>query len=70
MSDNIPFELQSEIMKRLPAESLIRFRSVCKSWKSLIHSSDFIAGYRGQQHLIVRFEHGTRRRLELLEDSV
>ncbi|KAJ0693585.1 putative F-box domain-containing protein [Helianthus annuus] len=52
MSDNIPFELQSEIMKRLPAESLIRFRSVCKSWKSLIHSSDFIAGYRGQQHLI------------------
>uniref|UniRef100_A0A251U1I1 Putative F-box domain-containing protein n=1 Tax=Helianthus annuus TaxID=4232 RepID=A0A251U1I1_HELAN len=53
MSDNIPFELQSEIMKRLPAESLIRFRSVCKSWKSLIHSSDFIAGYRGQQHLIV-----------------
>ncbi|KAJ0451600.1 putative F-box domain-containing protein [Helianthus annuus] len=56
MSDNIPFELQSEIMKRLPAESLIRFRSVCKSWKSLIHSSDFIAGYRGQQHLIVRYK--------------
>ncbi|KAF5764856.1 putative F-box domain-containing protein [Helianthus annuus] len=54
MSDHIPFELQSEIMKRFPAKSLIRFRSVCKAWKSLIESSDFITHYSGQQHLIVR----------------
>ncbi|MFS8015819.1 putative F-box domain-containing protein [Helianthus anomalus] len=56
MSDHIPFEIQSEIMNMLPAKSLIRFRSVCKSWKSLIESSDFITGYSGQhQHLLVRY---------------
>ncbi|KAF5765008.1 putative F-box domain-containing protein [Helianthus annuus] len=55
MSDHIPFEIQSEIMKTLPLKSLIRFQSVCKSWKSRIHSSDFIAHYTGQQqHLLVR----------------
>ncbi|KAF5764855.1 putative F-box domain-containing protein [Helianthus annuus] len=56
MSDHIPFEIQSEIMNMLPAKSLIRFRSVCKSWKSMIESSDFITGYSGQhQHLLVRY---------------
>ncbi|MFS8015266.1 putative F-box domain-containing protein [Helianthus anomalus] len=57
MSDHIPFEIQSEIMKTVPVKSLIRFQSVCKSWKSLIHSSDFIAHYTGQQqHLLVRYK--------------
>ncbi|KAJ0451493.1 putative F-box domain-containing protein [Helianthus annuus] len=55
MSDNIPFEIQTEIMKRLPVKSLLRFRSVSKSCKSLIDSSDFIKHYIGQQqHLLVR----------------
>ncbi|MFS8015260.1 putative F-box domain-containing protein [Helianthus anomalus] len=45
MSDHIPFEIQSEIMNRLPVQSLLRFRLVCKSWRSLIESSDFIAHY-------------------------
>ncbi|KAI3776452.1 hypothetical protein L1987_46237 [Smallanthus sonchifolius] len=49
MSDNIPFDIQSEIMKGLPVRSLIQFRSVSKAWKSLIDSSDFIARYSGQQ---------------------
>ncbi|KAJ0691622.1 putative F-box domain-containing protein [Helianthus annuus] len=54
MSDNVPFEIQEEIIKRLPVKSLIRFRSVSKSWKSLIDSSDFITHYRSQQqHLLV-----------------
>nr|GEV36557.1 hypothetical protein [Tanacetum cinerariifolium] len=63
MSDNIPFEIQAEIMKRLPVKSLIQFRSVSKLWKSLIDSSAFIAEYQRtelQQHiLLVRdaFEH-------------
>ncbi|MFS8015876.1 putative F-box domain-containing protein [Helianthus anomalus] len=57
MSDHIPFELQSEIMKSLPVKSLIQFRSVCKAWKSLIDSSDFIKHYSGQQqHLLVRYQ--------------
>nr|GEY38993.1 hypothetical protein [Tanacetum cinerariifolium] len=47
MSDNIPFEIQTEIIKRAPdVKSLVRFRSVSKPWKSFIESSEFIAGYR------------------------
>ncbi|KAJ0651029.1 putative F-box domain-containing protein [Helianthus annuus] len=54
MSDNVPLEIQEEIIKRLPVKSLIRCRSVSKSWKSLIDSSNFIAHYRSQQpHLLV-----------------
>ncbi|KAJ0727008.1 putative F-box domain-containing protein [Helianthus annuus] len=57
MSDNIPFELQEIIMNKLPVEPLIRFRSVCKAWKSLIDSSDFIRNHitqQNQQNLLVR----------------
>lgn len=46
MSDNIPFEIQMEIIKKVSdVKSLIRFRSVSKPWKSFIDSSDFINGY-------------------------
>ncbi|KAJ0714009.1 putative F-box domain-containing protein [Helianthus annuus] len=60
MSDNIPFELQEEIIKRvLPVKSLIRFRSVSKQWKSLIDSSEFITHHTlsqtQPQHLLVRY---------------
>ncbi|KAJ0903547.1 putative F-box domain-containing protein [Helianthus annuus] len=60
MSDNIPFELQEEIIKRvLPVKSLIRFRSVSKQWKSLIDSSEFIThhtlNHAQPQHLLVRY---------------
>ncbi|GKD49948.1 putative F-box domain-containing protein, partial [Tanacetum coccineum] len=62
MSDNIPFEIQEEIMKRVPIKPLLQFRSVSKAWKSLIDSSDFIAAYQHtdlQHHILVRddFEH-------------
>ncbi|KAM0003095.1 putative F-box domain-containing protein [Helianthus debilis subsp. tardiflorus] len=56
MSDHIPFEIQSKIMNTLPVKSLLRFRSICKSWKSLIDSSDFIAHHSSQQqHLLVSY---------------
>nr|XP_043624659.1 putative F-box protein At5g50220 [Erigeron canadensis] len=42
---HIPFEIQEEIIKRMPVRSLIRFTSVSKTWKSLIHSSKFIADH-------------------------
>nr|GEX22932.1 hypothetical protein [Tanacetum cinerariifolium] len=48
MSDNIPFDIQMEIIKRLPVKPLIQFRSVSKSWKSFIDSSEFIKGYGGR----------------------
>ncbi|KAJ0549044.1 putative F-box domain-containing protein [Helianthus annuus] len=59
MSDNIPFALQEEIMKRLPTKSLLRFRTVSKAWKSLIDSSRFVVDYSvnhtHQHHLLVRY---------------
>ncbi|XP_071734766.1 F-box protein At5g62510-like [Rutidosis leptorrhynchoides] len=46
MSDYLPFEIQIEIIKKLPIRALLRCRSVSKSWKSLIDSSDFIATFQ------------------------
>ncbi|KAM0005459.1 putative F-box domain, galactose oxidase/kelch, beta-propeller, F-box associated interaction [Helianthus debilis subsp. tardiflorus] len=61
MSDHIPFELQVDIIKRLPIKLLIQARSVSKAWKSVIDSSDFIADYTVHnhdqpQHLLIRYE--------------
>ncbi|GJX57660.1 putative F-box domain-containing protein, partial [Tanacetum coccineum] len=59
MSRDIPFEMQVEIMKRLPVRSLIQFRSVSKSWKSLIDSYEFIGDYHvsrdTRHHLLVSY---------------
>ncbi|XP_076942412.1 putative F-box protein At1g32420 [Bidens hawaiensis] len=56
MSDHIPFEIQAKIMKRLPVRSLIQFRSVSKTWKSLIDSSEFVTSYSSQQkHMFIRY---------------
>ncbi|KAJ0693577.1 putative F-box domain-containing protein [Helianthus annuus] len=58
MSEHIPLAIQSEIMNRLPVKSLLQFRSICKPWKYLIESSDFIAHYSSQQqHLLVTYLH-------------
>ncbi|KAK1426185.1 hypothetical protein QVD17_14854 [Tagetes erecta] len=55
MSDNIPLEIQIEIMKRLPVKSLIQFRSVSKPWKSIIDTPNFIAAHlhHTQQHRLL-----------------
>ncbi|KAL4285978.1 hypothetical protein AHAS_Ahas19G0040200 [Arachis hypogaea] len=37
----LPAELIELILLRLPARSLLKFKRVCKSWKTLISSSDF-----------------------------
>ncbi|KAM0056857.1 putative F-box domain-containing protein [Helianthus debilis subsp. tardiflorus] len=62
MSDNAPFEIQEEIIKRLPIRSLIRFQLVSKAWNSLICSRAFIADYSAPhpqlQHLLVRYDDG------------
>ncbi|XP_020152089.1 putative F-box protein At3g21120 [Aegilops tauschii subsp. strangulata] len=42
---NIPYlpdELVSEILPRLPVESLLRFRSVCKTWRDIIDDDSFL----------------------------
>ncbi|GJZ60932.1 putative F-box domain-containing protein [Tanacetum coccineum] len=54
MSDHIPFDLQVEIIKKLPTESLLKFRAVSKQWKCLINSAKFIADYNPRsQHLFI-----------------
>ncbi|RAL40797.1 hypothetical protein DM860_008495 [Cuscuta australis] len=42
-SQLLPQEIVSNILKRLPVKTLIRFQCVCKPWKRLIKSSPFIA---------------------------
>lgn len=60
MSDYIPFEVQVEIIKRLPVKSLVQFRSVSRRWKALIDSSEFITNYRAghtqPQRLLVWYQ--------------
>ncbi|XP_065869982.1 F-box/kelch-repeat protein At3g23880-like isoform X2 [Euphorbia lathyris] len=43
MSSHIDEELLTEILKRLPPKSLLKFRSVSKSWYSLITNPSFIS---------------------------
>ncbi|CAH1435491.1 unnamed protein product [Lactuca virosa] len=60
MSDELPFHIQEAILKRLPIKSLIRFRSVSRTWKSLIDSSEFIVAHSVShtqpQHLFVWYK--------------
>ncbi|GJV28567.1 F-box domain containing protein [Tanacetum coccineum] len=45
MSDNIPFDIQIDIMNRLPMNSLLQFRIVSKQWKFSIDNFEFIRNY-------------------------
>ncbi|GMI79444.1 hypothetical protein like AT3G06240 [Hibiscus trionum] len=45
MSDYMPEEVILKILNRLPVKSLLRFRSVCKSWNSLISHPSFISAH-------------------------
>ena len=61
MSDHIPFEIQSEIIKKFPIKSLLRFRTVSKQWKSLIDGPKFIKNYHlnnPQHRLLVQYKLG------------
>ncbi|XP_004248467.1 F-box protein At3g07870-like [Solanum lycopersicum] len=70
-----PLELLREILLKLPAESLIRFTVVCKSWYSLITSFPFISAHFAQtshsETLFVRRYDSSRNREHylLFEDS-
>nr|GEV24637.1 hypothetical protein [Tanacetum cinerariifolium] len=64
MSDNIPYEIQLEIIKKAPdVKSLLRFRSVSKEWKSFIDSSEFITSYCARDtephRLLLRYSQST-----------
>ncbi|KAF2560113.1 hypothetical protein F2Q68_00017473 [Brassica cretica] len=38
----LPWELEEEILTRLPPKFLVRFRTVCKQWNSLFNDRSFI----------------------------
>nr|GFB20826.1 F-box domain-containing protein [Tanacetum cinerariifolium] len=42
MSDNVSFDIQMDIMDRLPVKSLLQFRAMSKQWKFSIDNFDFI----------------------------
>ncbi|GKA61857.1 F-box domain containing protein [Tanacetum coccineum] len=74
MSDYIPFEIQSDIMKRLPVKSLVQFRSVSKQWKSFIDCPEFIKTYHinhpnPKHHLLVRYKLGSVRKYTSIIDD-
>ena len=50
-SSYIPVNVMFDILARLPAKSLLRFKCVCKEWYNLINSSPFI-----QHHLTKSME--------------
>ncbi|KAL3718121.1 hypothetical protein ACJRO7_003282 [Eucalyptus globulus] len=41
----LPDEIKTEILLRLPAKSLVRFRCMCKSWNSMLTSTSFVEAY-------------------------
>ncbi|PWA89502.1 F-box domain-containing protein [Artemisia annua] len=45
MSDNIPLDVQQEIMNRLPVKTILVLRKVSKIWKANIDSQTFITSY-------------------------
>ena len=45
MSDNIPVEVQMNIVRRLPVKQLLQCRTVSKSWKAHIDTLHFTASY-------------------------
>ncbi|KAK1432460.1 hypothetical protein QVD17_09357 [Tagetes erecta] len=49
MFDNLPLEIQLQIIKKLPIKSLLHFRSISKTCKSQIDTSAFISHYTTSQ---------------------
>ncbi|XP_060186993.1 F-box protein CPR1-like isoform X1 [Lycium barbarum] len=57
MSEYLPQELMLDIFTRLPIKSILRCTSLCKSWYSLLTSSNFISMHlnrKQDEHILVR----------------
>ncbi|KAM0911921.1 hypothetical protein ACQ4PT_013115 [Festuca glaucescens] len=50
--DVLPLDLLYDILLRLPAQTIGRFRAVCRSWQSVLCHPDFIAAARNPGPLI------------------
>ncbi|XP_057990643.1 F-box/kelch-repeat protein At3g23880-like [Hevea brasiliensis] len=51
---SIPQDLIMEILPKLPVKSLLRFKSVCKSWKSIITDPQFARLHSGPARLLIK----------------
>ncbi|KAL3824606.1 hypothetical protein ACJIZ3_020635 [Penstemon smallii] len=64
MSDVIPSELFWEILSRVPAEPLLRFRCVCTEWRQIIDDPAFIRshlqGQAGRERVMIRTYRGRK----------
>ncbi|KAL3507540.1 hypothetical protein ACH5RR_032922 [Cinchona calisaya] len=58
---HIPEEIILLILARLPVKTLLRFKSVCKSWQSLISDPKFNFQTKGVEHTIFCCTKGTPR---------
>lgn len=54
MAPHIPMEIVADILSRLPVKSLLRFKSVCKQWQSLISDPKFNLS-KGRERALVYF---------------
>ncbi|GJX67107.1 putative F-box domain-containing protein [Tanacetum coccineum] len=82
MSHHIPFEIQVEIIQKLPIKSLLKLKSVSNPWKSLICSSKFIFNYHvihltqpQDHHLLIRYtgsadDNSVKRYVLIADDDV
>ncbi|ONK59168.1 uncharacterized protein A4U43_C08F3680 [Asparagus officinalis] len=70
MATHIPVEIIIQILEKLPSRSLLRFKSVCKLWRSIIQGQDFIIRHlhnnnaRASHDLsfVTLFRYSTKRR--------
>ncbi|CAA7051281.1 unnamed protein product [Microthlaspi erraticum] len=47
-SVKLPWDLEEEIISRLPPRYLLRFRSVCKQWNSVFNDQSFLENHMGR----------------------
>ncbi|WVZ03124.1 hypothetical protein V8G54_023930 [Vigna mungo] len=54
---NLPVEVITEILSRLPMKSVLQLRSTCKWWRSLIDTTDFIQFHLSKSHTTLILRH-------------
>lgn len=69
MSMDLPKDLTTEILLRLSPESLLRFKSVCKTWYALIESANFVEKHRKFNHNITSILVTTPQNMYLKDES-
>ncbi|XP_056685298.1 F-box/kelch-repeat protein At3g23880-like [Spinacia oleracea] len=62
---DLPPELWTEVLARLPAKTLVRFRTVCRAWCSTIDKPEFFS-----KHLSLYKNNTAKNRLLVLDDSM